>query len=301
MTDETDTDTAVVDDDDARLEAEFGSGFAGVETKKPANGKADPDVATQEAEPAPAPEPEYAKITAQDWIEHLRTLKTQQKQLEKAHGTIGSMTKLLNGLKEKVDPPEVPPKPRVEVSAAQFAEMEEVHPELAKMNREGLGRVLTELGLGVTNIDEAKVKAIVAEDHKQATAAKEMENLTEEFPDWKEIVGAVTDGKYDPNQPYRQWLATKGQEYQDKINNSVSAFVVGRSIGLFQRETEAATAAEEAAARGRRLRGDPQPSPKDAARSARIQASVQPRGDTPGPAAAAKTDDDEFLAGFAGR
>lgn len=297
MTDEQDTDTAVMDDDDARVEAEFGSGFAGVETKKPANGEA-ADVATQETEPAPAPEPEYAKITAQDWIEHLRTLKTQQKQLEKAHGTIGNMTKTINGLKDKVDPPEIPSKPKVEVTAAQFAEMERDHPELAEMNRAGLSRVLTELGLGANDVD-AKIKAILAEDdarRERDEALREMADLEDEFPNWREDVGAVTAGEAaDPEQPYRKWLATKPKEYQDKINESRRAGVVGRSIRLYKQET--AQPPPSAAAK-------PAPqvssSPKDAARASRIQASVQPRGDN-APSRAVKTEDDEFLAGFAGR
>src|ERR1700726_2401612 len=98
------TDTAAVDD--AQANADFGSGFAGVEgktdrsdksdTKPPANGKAAParDATRAEAEPPP----EGVQITAKEWAEvRAAAAKTASydQQLSKAFGTIGNLQKLV--------------------------------------------------------------------------------------------------------------------------------------------------------------------------------------------------------------
>src|SRR4029077_10887778 len=127
-----DDDTSAVDD--AKADAEFGSGFSGVadksadQTKPPANGEAKParDAPRVEAEPAP----EFVQISAKDWAEvKAAAAKTASydQQLSKAFGTIGNLQKLVNGFKAQ---PEAPKK--VEISPAAFAEMAKDFPELAQ-------------------------------------------------------------------------------------------------------------------------------------------------------------------------
>ncbi len=280
-------DTAAVDD--AKLEAEFGSGFSGIEgktdTKPPANGQAEPaqDAAQAEAEPPP----ETVQITKKEWDEikaaASRTA-SYDSQFSKLFGTLGNVTKQLQTFQTK--PQEAPPAARkVEISKAAFAEMEKDFPELAQQTRAALEAALS--GLPAPNgaeIDATKIEGMLA----SYTARREIEALEDAWPNWRELVGAVDVSKEqpDPNNPFRKWLGTKDEAYQNRINGSESAAVIGRAIRLFQKETAAPASAKPNGA-----------APRDTTRADRIRAAVQPRGDNAG-AGAAKTEDDEFTEGF---
>ncbi len=281
--DDEDTDTAAVGD--ATAEASFGSGFAGAEnktdTKPPANGKDEParDAAQADAEPPP----EVVQITAKEWAEvRAAAAKTASydQQLSKAFGTIGNLQKLVNGFQQKAQS-EPPPVRKVEISKAAFAEMEKDFPELAQQTRAALEAALS--GLPSTNgaeVDGAKIEAMWA----SYTARREIEALEDAYPDWRTIVGAVdvTKDQPDPENPFRKWLGTKDAAYQDRINGSESAAVIGRAIRLFQRETAVPAA---------------KPVARDTTRADRIRAAVQPRGDNAG-AAPQNTAEEAFAAGF---
>jgi hypothetical protein len=293
MPDDT-TDTAAVESD-AIAESEFGSGFAGAEskipdkpgksdTKPPANGKVEP-AATPRAEAEPPPE--YVQISAKDWADvRAAAAKTASydQQLSKAFGTIGNLQKLVNGFQTQVQ--DKPPAPRkVEISPAAFAEMARDFPELAQQTRAALEAALSGYAPnGADTVDATKIEGMLA----TYTARREVENLEDAYPDWRKIVGAVDVSREQPdaNNPFRKWLGTKDTAYQTRINGSESAAVIGRAIRLFQRET-AATA---------------QPKPngtpaRDTARGDRIRAAIQPRGDNAG-AAAGKSENEDFEEGF---
>lgn len=275
------------DVDDADLQAAFSGGYAGVK----ANGKAPPEKAPSEKaaeakEPpvaTPQAEPEHVQITKKDWDEikaaASRTA-SYDAQFSKIFGTLGNVTKQLAS--SKAQPEEAPPAaPRVEISAKAFAEMEQEYPELARMNRAALGEALTELGLGARDVDNSKIESIVETVAAKRDALREIAALDRAFPDWRTIVGAVdaTQQQPDPNNPYRKWLATKPQDYQDYMNASESAAEISDSIRLFRKETT-------------------KPAPRnDQARAARIAAAVQPRGDNAG-ATAGRTEQEEFMAGY---
>ncbi len=284
---DTDTDTAAVDD--ATADAEFGSGFAGVEgktdTKPPAHGKAEParDAAPAEA----APEPEVVSITAKEWAEvRAAAAKTASydQQLSKAFGTIGNLQKLVNGFQAKQVQAEPPAARKVEISPAAFAEMARDFPELAQQTRAALEAALSGMPApNGTELDATKIEGMLS----QYTARREIEALEDAWPDWRTIVGAVDVSKEqpDPENPFRKWLGTKDAAYQERINGSESAQVIGRAIRLFQKETAAPAPKPNGAA------------PRDTARADRIRAAVQPRGDNAG-AGAGKSDEDEFAEGF---
>ena len=290
MPDDT-TDTAAVDD--AKADAEFGSGFAGDATKTdttkpPANGKADParDATRADAEPPP----EVVSITAKEWAEvRAAAAKTASydQQLSKAFGTIGNLQKLVNGFQTQQAQDKPPAARKVEISPAAFAEMARDFPELAQQTRAALEAALSGYAPnGAGDVDPGKLESMMA----SYTARREIENLEDAFPEWRKIVGAVDVSREQPdgNNPFRKWLGTKDAAYQDRINGSESAAVIGRAIRLFQRETAAAPAKPNGA------------TVRDTARGDRIRAAIQPRGDNAG-AAASKTDQDEFEAGFASR
>lgn len=292
--DETPDTTAV---DDAQEQADFGSGFSGVEGKtveKPA--KLDKPAAPDKPSPAATPRveekpaPEYIQITRSDWAEvRAAAAKTASydQQLSKAFGTIGNLQKLVNGFQTQAAPPAPPAQRKVEISRAAFAEMEKDFPELAQQTRAALEAALSGLpGNAAADVDATKIESMLA----SYTSRREIEALEDAYPTWRQIVGAVnvTSGEQpDPNNEFRKWLGTKDAAYQNRINGSESAAVIGRAIRTFQNETKAAPA---------KVNG----TPRDTARADRIRSAVQPRGDAGG-AQAGNTENDEFEAGFRSR
>jgi hypothetical protein len=298
----TTTDTAA--DGAASAEAAFGSGYdAGAEvltdksegrgrnkplvdlTKPPANGKAEParDATRVDADPPP----EVVQITAREWAAQLAKNTSYDQQLSKAFGTIGNLQKLVNGFQQQKAQDAPPAARKVELSPKAYAKMATDFPELAQQSREALQEALSELlpSMGANAAaDPAKIESMLV----QWAAKRELAVLNDRHPDWREIVGAVdlASGQQPPaDNAYRIWLATKPAEYQQAINGSELADVIGRSIRLFQRETTDAPAKTNGTAQ------------RDTARADRIRAAVQPRGDNAGNAPA-NTSEDAFAAGF---
>ena len=292
MSNPDDTNDATAVADDAREDAEFGSGFTGVEGKKtepkPATDTPAP-AATRRVEDAPdgrratvEPRPEYVRITAKDWADvraaAARTA-SYDSQFAKLFGTTGNITKILNESKGQT-----PAGKKIEIPKDAFAAMEKDFPELAQQTRAALEAALSGMsGTGGAEVDASKIESMLA----TYTSKREIEALEDAYPEWRKIVGAVDITKEPPdaNNAFRKWLATKDVAYQTRINGSESAAVIGRAIWSFQNETRTAK---------------PAATPRDEARADRIRGAVQPRGDNAG-AAAGKSDDDEFLAGFNSR
>jgi hypothetical protein len=295
MAEELDTTIA----DDKASEADFGAGFAGTEGK-PDKAAAKPDKATTKPDaPQPAatpraeepkPEPKYVQVTEADWAEvRAAAAKTASydQQLSKAFGTIGNMQKMLNEQRAAATPAATAAvAKKFEVPKEAFAAMERDFPELAAQTRAALEAALSGLpGPGGNDAhDPAKLESLLAQYHSK----RELEVLEDQFPTWRTIVGAVdvTREQPDPNNAFRKWLGGKDEAYQQRVNGSESAQVIGRAIRLFQRETAVPAKANGA--------------PRNDARAERIRAAVQPRGDNAG-AAAGKSENDEFLEGFNSR
>ena len=270
--------------DEAREQAEFGAGFEG----EKATGKvpAKPEKPAAAATPQPKEEPgqEHVQITRKEWDEvraaAARTA-SYDSQFSRAFGTLGNLQKLVNGFQAQT-----PAGRKVEIPKDAFAAMERDFPELAQQTRAALEAALSGMsGTGATDADPARLEGMLA----TYTAKREIEALEDVYPDWREIVGAVDITREQPNadNPFRKWLATKDIAYQNRINGSESAAVIGRAIRTFQNETKAAAP---------RVNG----TPRDTARADRIRGAVQPRGDNAG-VPAGKSDDDEFIAGFNSR
>jgi hypothetical protein len=279
--------------DEAQAQADFDSGMP-TETAKPAPG-AKPDAAAAHPTPpaaklvAAAPEPKYVRVTA-DQFNALNAAAaktaTFETQLSKAFGTIGNMQKVLTGLQTAT-----PRGFKVEIPKGAFADMERDFPELAAQYRRGLEATLsgiTGIGPATADADPELMKRLVTEHATKARIDAEIEELQEEYPDWRKIVGQVDISKQNPDaaNPFRKWLATKDAAYQARLNSTNSAAVISRAISLFQAEAKAPAT--------------PSPSLKAQLQAARIKGAVQPRGDG-GQAAPARTDDAEFEAGFASR
>lgn len=289
-------DEAVIDQDELLEQAAFDEGAASLLTPDAAPAaEAKPVDAVAEPKPAPAPKPvapgpKYVRITEDQLkgfnsvAEKMTALETQ---MSKAFGTIGNVQQIVTKLQAAT-----PVGLKVEIPKDAFTEMEKDFPELAAHSRKALEATLKGLsGTGTAPASDAEATARqISERVREATLTAQAEVLEDFYPDWKKIVGAVdlTKGeKPDPKNPFRLWLKTQPDAYQDKINNTNSAAIISRAIGKFEAARKAAPA-----------RPQPKPvAPKQAARIARIAAAVKPKGDggQPGPR---KTVDDEFNEGF---
>ena len=225
--------------------------------------------------------PKYKQITEEEWTAlSAAAAKTAslESQLSKVFGTVGNMQQAVAKLRETTPAGAV-----VEIPDGAFAEMERDFPELAAHTRAALERVLKNVrgtGTAVAAADPEAVNTAVSE----RILAHEIEALTDAHPDWRATVGAVSDGKYDATNPFRQWLATKDAAYQAKLNATNSAAVIARAIDRFKAETKRPVVPAQAA--------------RVPARQDRIRAAIQPKGDG-GLPTPTKTADDEFQSGFA--
>ena len=286
-----DEDTTVAEAE--ALDADFGAGFTGEEAKKPAKVEKPARETPREEpkKPVEAEAPEYVQVARKDWEEvraAAQKTASYDQQLSKAFGAIGNLKNYVNDMLAKGGTPQATPTPpqgkKIEISKEAFAEMRKDFPELADQTRAALEAALNGVSIG----DHPKIEATEIEQMLATlTSKREIENLEDAYPDWRKIVGAVDISKEqpDPENPFRKWLATKDAAYQARVNGAESAAVIGRAIRTFQTETKA--------------QAKPATPPRDE-RADRIRNAVQPRGDGAG-AAPAKTDDDEFVAGFNSR
>jgi hypothetical protein len=262
--------------DDAALDADFAGGFEGKTTEKTTAKEKPAPAATPRAEEPPAPE--YVQITKTEHAEMKAAaarVSSYDQQFAKAFGTIGNMQKTINELRAQT-----PRDLDVKMPDQAFTKMAKDFPELAELSREEFKAALSNLkAAGNAEPDEEVVT--------QAVIKLEGKDLEEEYPDWKNIVGAVPDIKdADPNNPFRKWLATKDQSYQDRVNSTPRPRTIERAIRRFQNETRSKPAVTP---------------PRNDARAARIAAAVQPRGDGAGTGTGGKSDDDMFMEGFNSR
>jgi hypothetical protein len=293
MDDENDAATG----DTAAEQAAFGAGF-GTEDKPAKSAPEGRASAKDQPEPAAAtpqveakPEPKYVQVTEADWADvRAAAAKTANldSQLSKAWGTIGGLQRWINEQKAAGQPTAVPAAvaKKFQVPKEAFAAMERDFPELAQQTRAALEAALSGLpGPGASDAqDPAKLEALLA----QYTAKRELVVLEDAFPTWREIVGAVdtSTGQPPPDNAFRKWLGTKDEAYQQRINASESAQVIGRSIRLFQKETAVQTNATA--------------QPRNDVRTERIRAAIQPKGDSQG-AAPRNTSEEAFAEGFGSR
>jgi hypothetical protein len=188
----------------------------------------------------------------------------------------------------------------VELPADLVAELEEEFPELAGHIRTAIERAFKGMTGTAAPEKKADAKTETPADSKatdqatndqlvrDAVVALQIEALEDAHPTWREIVGAVDSaGKYDPENPFRKWLATQPTDYQTKINSTNSAMVIGRAIDTFL-----AHQAEQA-----KKTTPATPVPHAQARKDRIAAAVQPRGAGGNPTPS-KSADDEFNEGY---
>lgn len=274
----------VVEQTEEQAAASFAAGF---DSETPPATAATPPPAAQPVQEEPAaetpPEPEYVQITKE---ERDRLMAVADKtanieaQLSKAFGTMGNQQQLINQLRSQT-----PAGAAVEITDDDFAELKADFPELAGHTKAALERILKRTNLTGTGqpatptIDPETVRTTAAE----IVHAQGLDDLNDLHPGWQDIVGKPDDA----DNPYRKWLATQPEKYQELIRTTYSATITARSIDRFK-----AAQAKPAAPR-------PQtPARPDDARRRVIQEAVQPRGHGTPPAPHQPTPQDNFDAGF---
>lgn len=254
---------------------------------------ATPPVVTTEApaEPVaeqPVPE-EYVQITKKDLdrlIAAADKTEAHAAQFDKVFGTVGNMQQVVNRLQAATPAGEA-----VEASEEDIAELAADFPDLAGQIRTTLNRVLKRVNAKGTGEEPATLKAPTADvdpDKLRPVVSAEthrlqLEELDDLHPGWRDIVGKPDEA----DKPFRKWMATQPQEYQDKINNTQSAAITSRAIDKFR-------AAEKAAVKPAAV----QPARPAEARRAAIQAAVQPRGTGTKPGPHTPTPEENLNAGF---
>jgi hypothetical protein len=279
----------VVEQTEEQAAASFAAGF---DSETPTATAATPPPAEQPVQEEPVaetpPEPEYVQITKEerDRLIAVADETTNIKaQLSKAFGTMGNMQQLINQVRSQT-----PAGAAVEINDDDFAELKADFPELAGHTRAALERILKRTNL--TGTGQPATPAFDPEEVRKTASeivhAQGLDDLNDLHPGWQDIVGKPDDA----DKPYRKWLATQPEKYQELIRSTYSATITGRSIDRFK-------AAEAAAAQAKPAAQRPQtPANPAAARKAVIEAAVQPRGAGTPPAPHQPTPQDNFNAGF---
>mgnify|MGYP000173198578 CR=1 FL=1 len=146
---------------DKQAISDMASGYADEPTETPVQPQTE---VIAEVEETPAPK--YVQITEEQFqrlesgvaeVEKIRA--TQEKSFGTAFGKIGGLERILNDIQSRTSSGETP-----QVDAADFQEMVDEYPDVAKLQVAGLNRVLAKLkGTGGSSIDPAKLEAMVQE------------------------------------------------------------------------------------------------------------------------------------------
>jgi hypothetical protein len=261
---------------DAVKTAAFAEGFKDESTETPIVSDEPPTpVVTEPIETAPAIEPvlpKYAQIT-EDQLADLLKLNNKVGKLDEGFGTLGNIKQRI----EQLDARQTADGKPVEVTDEDMADLKAEFPEFADLTKKVLAKVVAKMrGPGQAPVDmEALVSQAEAraEDRVLRTIRKEADaDLQSDHPDWRKTVwGDQDDGKTefkDVKTPFTAWLATQPDSTRQRILDSNNAEFLSRQLTRFKQET-----AEKPKPNA--------PAQKPSERTARLAASVSPRGVAP--------------------
>ena len=246
------------------------------------------------AKPEPAA-PKYVQLTEEQFAKlNQAAEKTTafEQQLSKIFGTVGNLKQVLDSRSVQTAQGVT-----IELPPDVVEEMESEFPEVAAHLKKSLEKALKGIKLAPGQGSQSVALSDDELDSRvmRRVMASETEVLEDAYPNWRDIVGTVDEeGRHDPNNAFRKWLATQPSDYQARINGTFSSGVIIRAIERFERAQAAATAAQGTAARQSAQADN---APQAAARRDRIAAAVQPKGDG-GPPSQRKSVEDEFDEGF---
>jgi hypothetical protein len=266
-------------------EENFESGFTGQETSATATPAPPPEpVSAEPPAPTPAPQPELVQITKD---EHDRLTKQGEQlaqmnsKFDKVFGKVGALEQVISKLRT-----ETPAGEKVEIDAKDFAELQEMYPDLAGETIKGLNRVLGRFkGTGgAKDVDDRITQRFEAAKFVTAEEATER-MLNGILPGWRKEVNTPEFG---------EWLKAQPEDVR-ALQDSADEVDAARMLRLYDRHLLKSVFASAPA---------PTPAPSPAPvkpagnqRQRQLAAAVPPKGDGDArPAPPAEVD--EFEAGF---
>ncbi len=153
-------------------------------------------------------------------------------------GRVGAMEQVLRAQAR------TPAGQKVKVTLEDFGEFGSEYPDFAQAQLKVINKALGDME--VTGIspefttdllkNAGKTAETVAESKlSQRESVRCREELAETHPGWLETIGLPEqDGGSPPDTEYRRWLATQPKEYADRVLNSYSSLVIGRSLDKFE-------------------------------------------------------------------
>ncbi len=246
---------------------------------------------TEAGDQPKADAPKLAQITEDQFksllakAESVDQLRAESKrQIDTLAGHLGGMKQIVEGLKQQ----------RSKLTAGQLKRVAAEYPDLAKLLEEDLGEsasVATETQQVDQSEIDRRVQEGTAKEVAKSVVALETKILRLHHKDWADVV--VSQGFLD-------WQKTLPPEDQTKLLTSTDGEYIADRITEFKEKVKAdqeaarLRAEAEAKARADTARGSAKPS----GRQKLLEAAVQPRGSGGHPTGDAKSEDDEFLAGF---
>lgn len=222
------------------------------------------------------PAPKYAQITQEEYEQWKRNptaideIKADnKKRFDDVFGKVGGMEQLLKALQSGTQTGQ-----QIEITKEDFEELiEDGYPDLADMSAKGFNRVLAKLkgtgGQAPQAFDPKQIEEIISTKLASAREDNTREHLFDMHSDWEQV-------RATPE--YEAWVkANKIEARKDRTgasyNDSWNANFIGGLITEFKATKKAASTRQNV-----------------------LEAAITPKGD--GGHSSAKTDDDEFEAGF---
>jgi hypothetical protein len=259
---------------DAIKRTAFGEGFKGESTETPTPEIPDatviPETVPAVSEP-PVPEVKYAQVT-EDQLSELLKLQGKMGKLDEGFGTLGHLKQMV----QQIQAQNADGKP-IEVTDDDMADLKAEFPEFSDLTKKVLAKVVGKLKGTGGHAAPVDTEAIVAQAEARAEARvfekiqKDAEaDLRSEHPDWRQTVwGDQDDGKTafkDLKTPFTAWLEKQPEPIRRRIVNSNNPDFLSKQLTRFKEET-----AEKPRV----------PTPKPNERTARLAASVTPKGVAP--------------------
>lgn len=203
-----------------------------------ADASAPPDTETSDAK-APSTEEAVDQLTAA--YRRLDELEAKhKKQTDDVYGRVGMLEQVLKAQAR------TPAGQKVQVKLEDFGEFGSEYPDFAHAQLKVINKALSELEL--TGLSQEFITGLKDEARQQAESAAATkfsrersaacrEDLEETHPGWMEVIGLPdkdeSEGGVPPDTEYRRWLKTQPKEYADRVLQSYSAVVIGKSLDKF--------------------------------------------------------------------
>lgn len=240
------SESAPVEQSDEQFDSDLLAGFApgeqeSVSTTTPeqdSEAPANPDTEAIHAKEAEVSTQEQAVDELTTALQRIAALEENHKKYsDSVHGRVGMLEQVLKAQAR------TPAGQKVQVKIEDFGEFGSEYPDFAQAQLKVINKALSELELAGLSQEftadliqnAGKTAETVAESkliHREVKRCRE--EMEETHPGWIDIIGLPdTDGGQPPDTEYRRWLSTQPKDYAERVLNSYSPIVIGRSLDKF--------------------------------------------------------------------